>query len=161
MNLKNLVPKYETVDRGDILAISIAPEDKYQFYDKEDRVETFKKYTRTHLTLMIKTTCYLRLRTEVSPHGRLHYHGYVIIRDPLRFYLYTIPALEGSYTICIKPLTDEKVWEDYCQKQGIEDDYIQIPYLQKPVRPKANPDSSGEQGCKGSSALHDTPPDSP
>lgn len=127
---RNVVPKYEDTEHLETLAITLAPDDKFQFFDVDDRIAKFYSATRTNLTLAIKQTCYLRLRTEVSSLGRLHYHGYVTIRDRLKFYLYTIPYLQGNYTINIKNMQDEMGWDNYCQKQGINQDWILIPYLQ-------------------------------
>lgn len=151
---RNVVPKYEDTEHLETLAITLAPDDKLQFFDVEQRLEKFHSATRTQLTIAIKQTCYLRLRTEVSSLGRLHYHGYVTIRDRIKFYLYTIPFLQGLYTINIKSITDEMGWDNYCQKQGINQDWILIPYLQT-----CSPNLPPKQRARAKNVCSDSEPD--
>lgn len=136
---RNQVPKYEDVEHHEDLAITLAPCDRYQFFKAEDRLKTFEGSHRIKLTICAHGYCYFRLRTEISSHGRLHYHGYVTIKNRLKFYLYTLPALEDDYTVVIKPVQSEADWENYCLKQGISQDWILIPYLQPMAEPIEDP----------------------
>jgi len=127
---KNFVPKYESVEHHETLAITIAPCDKYQFVYSEDRLNDFHKCLRLKLTSICRNHVYLQLRTEISSNGRLHFHGYVTVRERLNLYLYVIPRLEDIATVVIKTMTDAMEWDNYCQKQGISQEWMLIPLLQ-------------------------------
>lgn len=59
----------------------------------------------------------VELRPELSQGSRWHYHGQIIIKDVLKFYIFDLPVLRenGSYEIDI--INDPKIWLDYCTKQ--------------------------------------------
>lgn len=54
---------------------------------------------------------------EISSKGRLHYHGFIIIQNIVKFYLHDLPRLrmEGSYEI--DTISDLPIWHEYLVKQ--------------------------------------------
>lgn len=130
---QNCVPKYEEMDTEEEYAFTYAPSDIYQFWDKPERFDCFKQKMRTFLTTRVNSSLRLRYRHEISPHGRLHLHGYIQIPHKLNFYLYTVPLLEEWGTLCIKPITTYVDWDNYCLKQDIDPQWEYLPIVTKPL----------------------------
>lgn len=62
----------------------------------------------------------VRLYTEVSKTGRWHFHGFINIKDRLRFTIKDLKKLLPFGTVCIKRFrtTDDYAnWLAYCHKQ--------------------------------------------
>lgn len=73
----------------------------------------------------------LRLYPELSPLGRVHFHGTLIFKDIVNSYMYVIRKLTQNGTLCIKPIQEAlpeskyKNWHDYCTKQkSLFEDYM-------------------------------------
>lgn len=121
-NLHTLVPMEDCVD-GLMYAISlnliqqhdvICPQTKVLLI--KDRPSAHRKHTQKILRL---TSSFMwKLKMEVSPTGRLHWHGYIIVSDVRKFYIYDVPVLMRHMSICMKRITDQQKWELYCQKQA-------------------------------------------
>jgi len=54
---------------------------------------------------------------ECSKMGRLHYHGVILISDPIRFCINDIKKLKLYGTFEIDKIKDLTVWLKYCTKQ--------------------------------------------
>lgn len=61
--------------------------------------------------------CTVDVVQEISSKGRLHYHGYIMITDIVRFYLHDLAKLRHYGTYEIDHITDEDVWRTYVYKQ--------------------------------------------
>lgn len=68
----------------------------------------------------------ITLKTEASATGRIHYHGWVVIYDHIQW-ISEIKMLCNLGTVCIKEITEEKEWNEYCSKQ----DHIWRPFFAK------------------------------
>jgi len=112
-----------TLDPEDInptcfYAFSINPEQNYDDmknsnYLKRDECTT--EYLIKWFTHGLTNFDYI-LFPEVK-NGRIHFHGYIKIINPLDFELFVLPIWKSISTYCIKKIDDEKVWFDYCTKQ--------------------------------------------
>lgn len=131
----NEIPKYEDLQQGTLYAFTYAPSDRQQFWEELDRFELFKKKIGTFFMSILGKT-YIKFRIELSPHGRLHLHGYMTIDDKMSFYLYTIPKIEEFGQIHLKPINDPIKWDAYCIKQNLEQDWHYLPIVHKPLKPK-------------------------
>lgn len=143
---RNTVPKFEDVDENSVFAITIAPDDDWQYFKKPDRLKLFKDKFRTFLTFIIKQCAQLELYVEISSNGRLHYHGVIHIRDKMEFYLYAVPALEEQATICLKAASEMREWYKYCTKQRLQGFKVErIPYILSRTKGmiEKNPDTGG------------------
>lgn len=143
---RHTVPKFEHVSEDDVFAITIAPDDDWQYFKKTDRLKVFKDKFRTFLTFTIKQYAQLELFVEVSSNGRLHYHGVINIRDKMGFYLYAVPALEEQSTVCIKAASEMHEWYAYCTKQRLQGFKVErIPYIVSKTKgmTEKNPDTGG------------------
>lgn len=111
---KNSLPKLEDIKENTLYSLTLNPSE--QFYKK--RVDR-EQYVVSDLIKMFRkdpsTTGHVYL--EISPHGRLHFHGVIGILDRYTFYRDMVPQLEDSYTIEIDTIKDEDVWKTYCMKQ--------------------------------------------
>lgn len=74
----------------------------------------FKDYCKK--VLMRMKGCSYKIYFEMSPLGRMHWHGYLRIHDIHAFYTFDIQILKSYSTFVIKPITDEK-WNAYVLKQ--------------------------------------------
>lgn len=116
--------KYECVTNNDTYTISLNPEDSYQFWNSDDRMEVFtlhhaaylKKLTLVNRTNVFTTDIYL----EISPTGRLHYHGTIKILNKKLFYLHTLHKLQSYYVYEIDTIADSDTWFAYCTKQDLK-----------------------------------------
>lgn len=61
--------------------------------------------------------CSLKLYLEISSQGRLHFHGYIMIKDIPKFYYDTVPDMVKHASIEMDTIKDTEVWEKYCRKQ--------------------------------------------
>lgn len=60
--------------------------------------------------------CNIMCYTEISSGGRLHMHGWIMILDPVRFYLSTIRHIRENGTYEIDVINDNVVWTSYVFK---------------------------------------------
>jgi len=131
---KNVVPKFEDAQVNTPYAFTYGPSDQQQFWDDPDRFNKFKTKMLTFFMSTIGNKCNIKARIEVSPHGRLHLHGYITIVNKMEFYLFIVPKVETYGTLHITNITTED-WDIYCTKQNI-DDWLYIPVLAKPLNAK-------------------------
>lgn len=78
------------------------------FKDWSDQIEN--KIKRLHY-------CQYSLCIEISSNGRLHYHGYIKIKDIAKFYMYDIKLLKDIGCYEVDHITDPSVWSTYVEKQ--------------------------------------------
>lgn len=64
--------------------------------------------------------CIYELNLEISKLGRLHYHGWIRITTPWRFYLEDIPYLCTVGSFEIDTISDMDEWQRYMDKNKIE-----------------------------------------
>lgn len=98
---------------------TVNPNDKYQFWDCPDRVASAQGYMTTYFLKQMSEFAYLELQMEISPKGRIHYHGTIMFYSFCQvknFYLETIPLLMKNYEIEIGLIEDLSDWMEYCNK---------------------------------------------
>lgn len=117
---RNIVPKYEDIlsFQKEQFAITIAPNDLFQCWNKPERIYDFKCIMQK-LLLKISDSAHMVLYGELSPLGRLHVHGLISFKDPLKFYLNYIHTMCEDNTIVIKRITEMEKWEIYIKKQNL------------------------------------------
>lgn len=112
-----------------LYALTITPENSFQFLGKTNRYELFRQALRERLN---KLGCLFSLHIEASevwsttdnPKSvgpRLHAHGIIYIRDASEmreFLLYGLYGLQMMGTYKMKPITDLEGWKTYCTKQN-------------------------------------------
>lgn len=117
---------------GDVLSVTIAPEDKLQFFGKQDRVTTFKQLYHDKVTRLFDTKYFdywFRIElsepiNEVKFDGpRLHLHGVIKLKQKLSVYKWLTYIMNGLLSHAIlkinhikdKPMLEG--WIKYCIKQ--------------------------------------------
>lgn len=90
--------------------------------------------------------CTVKLILEISSGTRWHYHGWITIKDIMKFFIYDLPVLRENGSYEIDHLNDTEVWRKYCLKQEdlMKDICIEygIPYTYentKPMKVKVKP----------------------
>lgn len=123
MNLDKKGPKgntclpIEQIMVDTVYSITINPSDKYQFWNNPKRLLRFHAKAIEMLPLdFIEGHLFL----EISPNGRLHYHGYIRILDPLNFLLLHVKRLEEYSHYEIDTIQDISDWLAYCMKQQVK-----------------------------------------
>lgn len=104
----------ENAKVGDIYALTVNPID--------DEKAVGKSYILNDHTRMIALVqklryAYVELYPEISPTGRLHYHGYLIIEDIFGFYSHDIRIISKWGNFKLDTIADLQIWVNYVQKQ--------------------------------------------
>lgn len=81
----------------------------------KDRASRHSMYAKQVLQ-DLKGTAYC-LNLEISPTGRLHWHGYLQIFNIEQYAIHDILFLQKVATFCIKPISNDEKWGEYCTKQ--------------------------------------------
>lgn len=55
---------------------------------------------------------------EISKGGRLHFHGYIVFKDILSFFLHNVERLQNNFTYEIDEINDLGKWHYYTIKQS-------------------------------------------
>lgn len=108
----------EEIDVGTVYALSINPEQNYDDMKNSNylkRDECVAEYIVKWFTHGLTLFDYILF--PESKNGRIHFHGYIKIKDPLDFELFVLPIWKSISTYCIKKIDDKKVWFEYCTKQ--------------------------------------------
>lgn len=110
---KNKIPSIENVVIGTKYTLTINPSEQYfTKYLRHDLV------TKDMIELFASTkSCAGHVFKEISPHGRIHFHGTIVILDPFDFYSFFVYRLEQHGTIEIDTIEKADVWDTYCRKQ--------------------------------------------
>lgn len=99
-------------------------------------VEMLEEY-HSHLI-----ACTYELYPELSPTGRLHFHGTIEINDVFNFFYHDLVLFQNGSVYEIDTIKDPDVWTTYCTKQkGIMETYWQSAELTYPMiypKPKAD-----------------------
>lgn len=116
--------KYEDcIESEQLYAITLNPEDSHQYWNSDNRIIEFNKYHKNYLQKHLlrgnNNVFHMELRLEVSPQGRLHYHGILQIYRKLDFYIYVLHKLQMIYMYEIDTIKDLKVWGEYMSKQNL------------------------------------------
>lgn len=116
--------KYEDCKNDTVYTITLNPKNEYQYFTNEDRKQAFFRYHKnyiqklTFLTKPIMTNIFTtELYMEISPTGRLHFHGTIKILNKHMFYIHVLYKLQDMYSYEIDHLTDPVIWTKYCLKQ--------------------------------------------
>lgn len=99
-------------------AFTVNPENQYIYESINQPEDRFIKVVKHIKTILKDNSFSYKLYIEISPHGRIHGHGWIWIDDPLRFYTMTIPKIESYATIDISEITDPDGWWEYCTKMS-------------------------------------------
>lgn len=114
--------KIEEIDPQTVYTFTIAPKDEMQFmgfkFNTLVRLKMFNEAWTRFLTMHLQPYAKYRLHTEVSPKGRLHYHGIIKICDIVGFYVTAVPCLLEKCMIEVDKITDRKKWDEYITKQS-------------------------------------------
>jgi len=130
---RNEVVKYECLATDTMYAFTYSPADNHQFWGECDRYQQFKAKMNTFFMSILKVSS-IQFRYEVSPHGRLHLHGYIKGYHKMDFFLFEIPKIEDYGTLVIKEITEPEKWVEYCTKQHLPpDDWYYLPIVHKPL----------------------------
>lgn len=54
---------------------------------------------------------------EISSKSRLHYHGYILVKDIVKFIIHDLSKLREYGTYSIKQIEDDEIWKEYVYKQ--------------------------------------------
>ncbi len=111
---KHSLPKLELVLSDATYAFNFNP--KNQFI----KTRLKKQYDLLRKILPDDDACYysLKLFPELSPTGRLHFHGLIKFKNPFYFYYRVLPKLISHGTVVIKEIEDFECWTTYIQKQS-------------------------------------------
>lgn len=63
--------------------------------------------------------CTIKMNIELSSSSRWHYHGIIIIKDIMKFFIFDLPFLKENAAFEIDTIKEETkdVWTNYCTKQ--------------------------------------------
>lgn len=114
---KHNLLKFEHMLLNTVYCITLNPEDDGQCFGNIQRINDFMEKHKKALNVIIKDTCHLELMLEISPSGRLHFHGYITLFDKISFYSDIIHNLMKKYMIEIDIINDPCVWNNYIVKQ--------------------------------------------
>lgn len=96
-------------------SFTVNPNDANQNWtNRLNRFTTVIKKTIRNLDFILSAE--YELYPEISKTGRIHYHGYITILDPMEFLLYDIRQLDKWSKYEIDTLTDNDVWPRYIKK---------------------------------------------
>ena len=115
---KSTLLKFEEMTTNVQYAVTLNPEDDHQEWSALDRLSDFYHKQKKILTFMLKDSAHLDLMVELSPNGRLHFHGYLTLYDKIAFYLNVVHNLSKKYSIKIDTLTSDGKWKEYIEKQA-------------------------------------------
>lgn len=122
-SFKSFKPSHITIPLEDLImgapyAVTINPTDEFQHWNSACRVTSCYDSLEQKILWGTITTCQWRLYPELSSKGRFHWHGFVTVWDPVKFYLLNIHHILKRATFVMKPLEDDDGrWFDYCLKQ--------------------------------------------
>lgn len=61
--------------------------------------------------------CTIKVNSEFGAYGRWHFHGCIMLKDVLKFYVYDLPKLKKHGALEIDTIQDPETWEEYCDKE--------------------------------------------
>lgn len=126
MSLDDLRSKFWIVGRR--YALTINPNNKYQYYCKTNRLDLFKRYVNEVLFKDFTGLyhCVIELSEpigDITVAPRLHIHGYILFQNKSElgtFMLHTLPQWVNSNHVHIVPMGRySDMWYYYMHKQNI------------------------------------------
>lgn len=114
----NKIIKLEEVCKKTFYTLTVNPNDSRQFFDKDNRMTKFLSYFKMYIVPMFIGD--VNGFIEISPTGRLHFHGTLKFRNNdqiYRFYLDNVHKLTTMCMLEIDTIDDIKVWNKYISKQ--------------------------------------------
>jgi len=102
---------------------NLNPDDSRQYWDNNsvlNRIDSMESYVEKYLIPELKKYAMVEMYMEVSPKGRLHFHGVIMFTTNtyLRlFYLDYIHNILTKFTMTMGKITDKQIWYDYITKQ--------------------------------------------
>lgn len=115
---KQWKPKINVLDM-DVIELN----KKYTFsLSKRSRIGSLVKDVRDYLIILKSISAYVKYEMfpEISPKGRLHYHGTIMFtswRDVFDFYYLEIPIVSEQSSLEIDTIKDIDKWKVYYLKQ--------------------------------------------
>lgn len=89
-----------------------------EFQPKEGRPLLWAPYYNNMSTLFYSLNyCDIKVNSEFGAYGRWHFHGCILIKDVLKFYVYDLPKLRKYGALEIDEINDPEKWEEYCDKE--------------------------------------------
>lgn len=157
----------EDIDCDVLYPVTINPIDSYQHFSVVGcRITSCYTSLKNKILFGSAAYAYFRLYPELSSKGRFHWHGYVNIHDPIKFYLYSVPELLKKCTMVIKPVFTKDIdWVKYCTKQHLFHTYItthrllQVPVSYGVLMEGTNIKSHEVRGPSGRNNESETPRD--
>jgi len=129
----NALPKYEDMKIGVEYALTVNVSDSCEWGPPGlasansfnfDLVNVNRHIHQCYLffteTMAYSDRIHIRLHTEISRKGRVHFHGYIKFMDKealFMFYGKVSHNLEFIMNIKVVPITDLEAWATYCTKQ--------------------------------------------
>lgn len=113
INARNTWPKFETVKPEKSWAFTVNPAE--QHFEMADRLTIVREELIDNLKCEWAS---YKFYTELSPNGRIHFHGYIRIFNTVRFNLFMCSKIENYYTVKMEPVYDEEGWLVYITKQA-------------------------------------------
>jgi len=139
MNEQTFQKKVELCENKDF-AITISPSDRLQYFNNSERMQvSYITTVKLYKDILNKYLNKYELYLEVSPKGRIHYHGTINIKDIIGFLLYVIPQLENTCNVCIKNIDNADEWKTYYSKQQ----ELVRHYLREQIKVKVYPWTEG------------------
>lgn len=98
------------------------PDDAHQGWKAERETDRISQVRAYFINLVVnKLNATIKAELEVSPLGRLHFHGTIkfnSLQAIKRFYVMDIRNLLNNAQIEIDSIEDDEVWDTYCRKQN-------------------------------------------
>jgi len=91
---------------------------------KDFHIEIADKFHKLH-------NCEVEIVPELSRNGRWHYHGTILIKHVIKFFVYDMPKLKLMGTYEIDSIESQTKWDEYVFKQK---HYMQ-PYMREEGAP--------------------------
>lgn len=114
----------EYVELGGRYAITISPEDsrdseKDTFKDYSDIKEHIREVNDNNIQNIFKRLkfCEVEVYPELSPTGRLHYHGVLTVIDTVGFLWHDVQIIREQSICEVDTIKDMNIWLEYVQKQ--------------------------------------------
>lgn len=112
--------KLEEYEVGTHYAITINPPDKRLYLKSHHQLDYgLGKEINAHLEwVSLCEGVQFQLYPELSPTGRLHYHGTILMKNIMIFMTHDIKIIDNHCQYCIKHIDDTDEWIQYITKQA-------------------------------------------
>lgn len=103
--------------------LNLNPDDSRQYWDTNSvlsRIDSMGSYVEKYIIPELKKYAMVELYMEVSPKGRLHFHGVIMFTSNThlrQFYLEYIHTMLSKFTMTLGVINDKDVWYNYITKQ--------------------------------------------